>query len=365
MKFSIGCLSAVLAPFVIIAGPATDRKLGPATNEPSAFPSESSLPSSVIFPSSVPSSSSVPTSMLMDPQVSCQSFVKTKREMSSAIVDANRRYLKNIANESNTFQRSYIAVTKSEDFVVVFPNGGSFENFLLEANTEHAPLNRNTQFPIQGLTTIQKGGIFGSSSIELVNIPEGVTFVNNVGGENIAQFAGNRQPRFTPDEDPFFFFHGQCVVNSGILEPAAVFTAPGFHELNVPQPVISSQSCKLNACLGGGGFNCIAIYSGTAFVFNLGNGIRLNNERTDPYSTGTVSTCAPPPLPPPFPGTIIGGTGSFEGIEGSVTIVTIAGTTGPLIGVSLGTTNLKISSPLGVIVQVISVKSNMPLPPGP
>jgi len=205
MKFSIGCLSAVLAPFVIIAGPATDRKLGPATNEPSAFPSESSLPSSVIFPSSVPSSSSVPTSMLMDPQVSCQSFVKTKREMSSVMFDANRRYLKNIANESNTFQRSYIAVTKSKDFVVVFPNGGSFENFLLEANTEHAPLNRNTQFPIQGLTTIQKGGIFGSSSIELVNIPEGVTFVNNVGGENIAQFAGNRQPRFTPDEDPFFF----------------------------------------------------------------------------------------------------------------------------------------------------------------
>ena len=112
------------------------------------------------------------------------------------------------------------------------------------------------------------GGIFGSSSIELVNIPEGVTFVNNVGGENIAQFAGNRQPRFTPAEDPFFFFHGQCVVSSGILEPAVVFTAPGFTDLNVPQPVISSQSCKLNACLGGGGFDCIAVSDCYLFMYN-------------------------------------------------------------------------------------------------
>jgi len=61
---------------------------------------------------------------------------------------------------------------------------------------------------------------------------------------------------------------------------------------------------------------------------------------------------------------------SFEGIEGTVDIATICGTTGPI---------LKLNSPsrrdlqdglidqikIGYIVQTIKVKSNMPLPVAP
>jgi len=120
-------------------------------------------------------------------------------------------------------------------------------------------------------------------------------------------------------------------------------------------------------CLGGGGFSCIAIYSGSAFVFNFGKGAALNNDvkggagrKLNSRMLQTPVTFEAPPLPPPFPGTIIGGTGAFEGIEGSVTIATIAGTTGPIIANSGDTFVVD-----GSIVQVITVKSNMPLPPGP
>jgi len=216
------------------------------------------------------------------------------------------------------------------------------------------------------------GAILDSSSIEVVNAPEGVE-VDNGSTPQQVQFAGNRKLRFTPVDDPSYFFHGQCTATSGILEPLeeirSLFPDVSSKDtrVSIPQPVITSHLCKLNLCLGGGGFSCIAIYSGSAFVFNLGKGIVLNNGSipgTDPVDPFSFEA---PPLPPPFPGTIIGGTGSFEGIEGSVTIATIAGTTGPLITAALNAATFKgvNSKPIGSIVQVISVKSNMPLPSGP
>jgi len=76
-------------------------------------------------------------------------------------------------------------------------------------------------------------------------------------------------------------------------------------------------------------------------------------------------------LPPPFPSTIIGGTGSFEGIEGTVDIATICGTTGPILSVDkdvgrrLEPGMMFNQNRLGLIVQTISIKSNMPLPVAP
>jgi len=296
-----------------------------------------------------------------------------------------------------------------------------------------------------------------------VNAPEGVKVV--VGNADFqVQFAGDRKVRFTPVDDPFYFLHGQCIATSGILEPPNPKLSSAFSIVNpadkisTPQPVITSHSCRLNICLGGGGFSCIAIYSGSAFVFNFGKGVFLNNagvlprgrrkldqppekgskrnrnvlfyggksgksekgyfgdddendagyahgrgvgRKLEEYYGGKGSkgnrnlgskggyyggrppaiplTYEAPPLPPPFPGTIIGGTGAFEGIEGTVSITTIAGTTGPLVsnifehggyyGRSLGSQSVLPFSgsnqPIGSIVQVITVKSNMPLPPGP
>jgi len=59
----------------------------------------------------------------------------------------------------------------------------------------------------------------------------------------------------------------------------------------------------LNICLGAGGFNCIAFYSGTSFVFDVGQQITFDN----------IGGCEQPEpsVPPPFPSTIIGGTGRY------------------------------------------------------
>jgi len=159
------------------------------------------------------------------------------------------------------------------------------------------------------------------SSIEVVNAQDGVGFIT-VRGPSApviqVQFAGDRKIKFTPMDDPFFFFHGQCVATSGILEPPILgsLNVGALAAKSIPQPVITSHSCMLNLCLGGGGFSCIAIYSGSAFVFNFGKGIVLNNKVEpgimDPVTFTTTflpSTFEAPPLPPPFPGTIIGGKG--------------------------------------------------------
>jgi len=300
--------------------------------------------------------------------------VKTKNGMANTTPYDDKKVVhKRILTEESgklIFSRNYISVTQADDFTTLFPNGGDTATFLDDFIVRN---KSNPQFPIQGSSTTQKGAIFDSSSVEVVNAPEGV-LVTERGGTTIpVQFAGNRKLRFIPVDDPHYFFHGQCLATSGILEPPSLLRSiisPPGGKILIPQPVITSHSCKLNLCLGGGGFSCIAIYSGSAFVFNLGKGIALNNARSLPAPRNRMVQAIPltfeaPPLPPPFPGTIIGGTGTFEGIEGSVSIATIAGTTGPVVSANSGPKFVGGLKPIGSIVQVISVKSNMPLPPGP
>jgi hypothetical protein len=84
--------------------------------------------------------------------------------------------------------------------------------------------------------------------------------------------------------------------------------------------ITTSHTCTLNLCLGGGGYDCIAIYAGGGYVFDL-----------SPRGPDDALEIAPP-----FRGTILGGTGSFEGIEGTVDVVTITGTTGPIAMIDTG-----------------------------
>lgn len=286
-----------------------------------------------------------------------------KQQMDSVIDmddDVLKRLLKNSNKSSMTYEhtRNYIVITNNEDFVTLFPNGGSFEDFIfaqlfggmsIYGSYGCSGIGTNCAM-FQGSSSIQSGNVYDPSSIELVNEPQGV-----VAGPTRFQFAGRRQPRFVPDGDQFYFFHGECVATSAVTTPViGIEITPGT-EVSFEQPIITSHTCQLNLCLGGGGFDCIAIYAGSAFVFNLGeastsNAFNVNN--------GEPLSFEGPPLPPPFPGTIIGGTGSFEGIEGTVNIATVAGTTGGLF-LGMGTVVF------GKIVQVISVKSNIPLPPGP
>jgi len=165
--------------------------------------------------------------------------------------------------------------------------------------------------------SILTGDIFATDSIELVNDSDGVVVDIKPSDDSSTdirlQLAGNRKLRFEPVGDSSYFLHGQCTATSGILEPQSETIKPLSREhfmdrIAVPQPVITSQSCKLNLCLGGGGFSCIAIYSGSAFVFNFGKGIALNNGLSLDTDTDEIPlTFEAPPLPPPFPGTIIGG----------------------------------------------------------
>lgn len=65
----------------------------------------------------------------------------------------------------------------------------------------------------------------------------------------------------------------------------------------------TSHTCNLNLCLGGGGFDCIAIHAGTPFVFAFGRQISVIGDANN--FNGKVS------LPLPFLATIIGGTGRY------------------------------------------------------
>ena len=136
------------------------------------------------------------------------------------------------------------------------------------------------------------------------------------------RFAGGRQPKQPiPPGDSAFFYHGMCVATSslsGDLEPPRPSRGRKLkireRELQskeiglfINSLTVTSHSCKLNICLGGGGFNCISFYSGTSFVFDVGQQIGGDDRRCD----DDLKAIAEPSLPPPFPSTIIGGTGRY------------------------------------------------------
>ena len=141
------------------------------------------------------------------------------------------------------------------------------------------------------------------------------------------RFGGDRQPKQpVPPGDSAFFYHGECVATSAINSPSP------FQDLRRLGPggldaldaflasfTVTSHTCNLNICLGGGGFNCIAFYSGTSFVFDVGEQISRSCGGDVICRTRQLKQAQgiPEPfngeikLPPPFPSTIIGGTGRY------------------------------------------------------
>ncbi|OEU19509.1 hypothetical protein FRACYDRAFT_235566 [Fragilariopsis cylindrus CCMP1102] len=269
----------------------------------------------------------------------------------------NERMLASSLSKGYNYRRNYIAIIEPRNFVSLFPNGRGIIEDILSFN--------GVSVQGQGSSTILNGNIYDPADIVIVNRSNDVE-ENDITDELIEffdkfgdlPFTGGRQPKQPiPPGDSTFFYHGLCVANSAVDDPS-----PGTI------PSVSSHSCKLNICLGGGGFNCIAFYSGSSFVFNLEPqlGLLLLN--------GNFLDKAAPSLPPPFPATIIGGTGSFEGIKGTVDIATICGTTGPTILEDLTSPcrrgrDRRLQEPqmvgdikLGLIVQTISINLIMPLP---
>jgi hypothetical protein len=252
------------------------------------------------------------------------------------------------ANDAGlVYSRGYICITRQQDFAFVIPQQRSIvpgEFKLLDLN-------------LLGSSTIQSGGIYDPADVQIVDrlgTSEADNFDDASPVEDLrGQFAGQRQPKFIPQKDPGFFFNGECVATQ----------VRGF--------LILGHSCLLNLCLGGGGYNCLAIYAGSKFVFNpleqvLFSPTTFSNRDNNP---GSIA----PSLPPSYPGTIIGGTGLFVGAVGYVDVTTITGSTLTPAQVFVDPVDddedfsiIKARYPqAGYITQKINVVTNVPLPVAP
>jgi hypothetical protein len=261
------------------------------------------------------------------------------------------------ANDAGlVFSRGYICITRQQDFAFVIPQQKSIVPELFRLGG----LN------LLGSSTIQSGGIYDPADVQIVDRLGGTSkadsfdddgFLSPSAKQNRGQFAGQRQPKFIPQKDPGFFFNGECVATQ------------------VAGLQILGHSCLLNLCLGGGGYNCLAIYAGSKFVFNpleavLFSLTTFNEEDDKGFNAGAIV----PSLPPSYPGTIIGGTGLFVGAVGYVDVTTITGgTLTPVqrFGFGFGfdsddDSDIQAQFPqAGYITQKINVVTNVPLPVAP
>ncbi|OEU11198.1 hypothetical protein FRACYDRAFT_246311 [Fragilariopsis cylindrus CCMP1102] len=251
------------------------------------------------------------------------------------------------ANDAGlVFSRGYICITRQQDFAFIIPQQKSIvPEDLLDLN-------------LLGSSTIQSGGIYDPADVQIVD-RLGTSAADNFDdtaparifqSELRGQFAGQRQPKFIPQKDPGFFFNGECVATQ----------VRGF--------LILGHSCLLNLCLGGGGYNCLAIYAGSKFVFNPLEQVLFS---PNTFKEGDILNNAGsivPSLPPSYPGTIIGGTGLFAGAVGYVDVTTITGSTLTPARVFDGDDDAEFDADFpqaGYITQKIDVVTNVPLPVAP
>jgi hypothetical protein len=253
-------------------------------------------------------------------------------------------------NAGLVFSRGYVCITRPQDFAFVIPQQQSI-----------VPQNLS-ELNILGSSTLQSGGIYDPADVQIVDrlgTSAADNFLDDTSGADTSgtgprgQFAGQRQPKFIPQKDPGFFFNGECVATQ------------------VRGALILGHSCLLNLCLGGGGYNCLAIYAGSKFVFNpLEQVLFSPTTFTDdedrvlsPNNPGSIV----PSLPPSYPGTIIGGTGLFVGAVGYVDVTTITGSTlTPARVIVADDSILNADFPqAGYITQKINVVTNVPLPVAP
>jgi hypothetical protein len=250
-------------------------------------------------------------------------------------------------NAGLVFSRGYVCITRQQDFALVIPQQQS------DVPAEFQLLDLN----LLGSSTIQSGGIYDPADVQIIDrlgTSKADNFVDDTGTLDglRGQFAGQRQPKFIPQKDPGFFFNGECVATQ------------------VRGALILGHSCLLNLCLGGGGYNCLAIYAGSKFVFNPLEQVLLSpttftddEDNVGPENPGSIV----PSLPPSYPGTIIGGTGLFVGAVGYVDVTTITGSTltpAQVIDDAFAVIDAEFPQ-AGYITQKINVVTNVPLPVAP
>merc|ERR1711957_1013331 len=203
------------------------------------------------------------------------------------------------------FSRGYICIIRQQDFAFAIPE-----------QLDGVPVETLFDLNLLGSSIFQSGGIYDPADVQITDRTAGTSSADLQGcfGDTRFQFAGQRQPKFIPQADPGFFLNGECV---------ATTVAPGT-------TTIMGHSCLLNLCR-----------NANQFV---------------------------PSLPPSYPGTIIGGTGLFNGAVGYVDVTTITGSTLAPTDVfsGMGDDSELFEGPqAGYITQKINVVSNIPLPVAP
>jgi hypothetical protein len=262
------------------------------------------------------------------------------------------------AGPNNLFERTYQVITYEGNtnfyggvIVNATSDTTSFEAFGPGANP---PMGAGVN--LLGTAFAQSSSVFREST----------TSLGDFGGDILIDFPSfgppnqpNRETLLPPNPD--FFLQGVCKctnagggINGDINdEPSLTFRT-------------AAHSCLYDVCLGGGGFNCINFYSGTPFDFAVPAGF-------GPTGDG---------LPPPVSGFILGGTGAFYLVKGTALLTTIAGTSDfDSFGFGMrrrgrrsmqdnandDTSSLGFipSGPSRTIVQLLTLKTNIELPPGP
>jgi len=208
--------------------------------------------------------------------------------------------------KENKFSSEYTIVTSKSNFQV---------NYKLFPDPTTAAASTSLTNFVLGSAIVQSGNVFRPNSINLVQV--------------LQNFAGGVQPETTPDLNSAFTFNGECIATGG-----------------VGLAVLTAHTCVYNLCLRGSQ-NCIFLYAGTAFNFDAAPGLTRQAPAGTPLvgfdvyvNSGVFAVDATPrvqnPLPPSFPGVIIGGCNDFSGITGNFDLITVAGTApySPQIGTS-------------------------------
>jgi len=247
-------------------------------------------------------------------------------------------------SEETPFEIEYAIVTEDQFIVRIAPQ--PLFTFLPQLpddqiRTGNDLLNGRSDTDIQGMKTLTKGVVLDPVAVQL---EQQETF--GVGPEFFN--AGGVQARQNdPPGKAGFFLTGVCTVTAQ--------SNNGFNDQGgtIFLPTTEAQQCLYDLCLGDQGFNCVNLYSGGGYTFNQFERYSLGSEDKTIFTDNNLE----PPLPPPFDLIILGGTGAFRLVRGTATLTAVAGLTRGSIQDNI--------PQFGSLVQILQVRSNIPLKRGP
>jgi len=230
----------------------------------------------------------------------------------------------------NSYQRTYQAVTYGGD--ESFYGGVIVDE--LRTNSIGKPFaakGRFTGINLLGTATTSMSSIFQKDTVKLL-LMQGGDYLE-IEHRNGGRYRPVKHTMIPPHPD--FFMQNTCKVTKSGQNGVTEDKNPKYKWTTL------AHSCWYDICLGGGGMNCINVYSGSPFLF------------ARPVKGGPASN-----TPPAFSGFIAGGTGAFYRISGHAQFIIEAG---PL---PFGE-NLIPATGRGTTVHTVTLFTNLELPPGP